>query len=715
MSEHKNVFLHPAASYTREINHLAQYVKQTSFYVSKMTGKPISEVTEKVRATVKSSMHNPRVIYYSRAENLDKNKFTTTLLGYINDTIAKKEILAPTFTTYKNQGEFMSPFSEFMIDNKKARSAYKKKSHQAKMQGDEIMHVFYDKEQNNAKTYNNAGSGCFGSKGSILFNPTCHSTLTSTVRTETSISNASNERLLEGNRHYRDADIILYNLISITSDFDRDLMLSVVDKYSLVYPSVDDVIECIERSYRLYAYDSGSMRDIIIPFVNTLDGPERAAFMFTGDLYHLNKINQPAIFKLLDALSVSVKSDSKVDKPESFLHKFDEAIVNHVLQIFCDYIVGVSRTEFVNKFDDSVLQDMYATASYVTSVLRDYSDLIRLFFLTKHLPPSSAYIYNQIRRSVVGSDTDATMFSVDTLTTQRFGKIVFNTQTKAFASSLCLFATQVMSHQLAIFSANLGISTAKIFDIAMKPEFTFPVFAQTPVAKHYYTFATVQEGMHFSDNKYKYEEKGVHLKNSAHPDVIRNGARDMMRKILNDLYENKPLNVREKILEVIELEQEIKRSLLAGENTYYKNVDIKIASSYREVPEKSPYRFHLLWEEVFKPKYGAIDDPDYRAIKIPLDLVNSLRIKEWLASMEDRDMAQRMANWLQRGNRKDFSMVYLNTSLVQSSGIPKEIADVLDYRRIILDLTVSRRMVLSSLGIYPKHDMTVTEMYMGNV
>jgi len=188
-----------------------------------------------------------------------------------------------------------------------------------------------------------------------------------------------------------------------------------------------------------------------------------------------------------------------------------------------------------------------------------------------------------------------------------------------------------------------------------------------------------------------------------------------MRKILNDLYQNKPLNVREKILEVIELEQEIKRSLLAGENTYYKNVDIKIASSYKEVPEKSPYRFHLLWEEVFKPKYGAIDDPDYRAIKIPLDLVNSLRIKEWLAAMEDRDMAHRMANWLQRGNRKDFSMVYLNTSLIQSSGIPKEIADVLDYRRIILDLTVSRRMVLSSLGIYPKHDITITEMYMGTV
>jgi primosomal protein N' len=50
-----------------------------------------------------------------------------------------------------------------------------------------------------------------------------------------------------------------------------------------------------------------------------------------------------------------------------------------------------------------------------------------------------------------------------------------------------------------------------------------------------------------------------------------------------------------------------------------------------------------------------------------------------------------------------------------TNGIPKEIQEVLDYKRVILDLTISRRMVLSSLAYYPKEGMTLTEMYEGNI
>lgn len=714
----QDVFLRDDDFYTRDLNHVVQYINQTGFYVSKMKSMPIEQARQKVRAIVKASIHNPTVVYYERGDNLDKNKVSTTLLGYLQSTFNANEILAPTFTTYQSPSVFVAPFSGFMVENKENRGKYKKQEKIERMRNNTAMAVFYNKEQNNAKAYNNGGSGCYGSKGSILFNPTCHSTLTSSVRTQTSISNASNERLLEGNRHYRNTDIILNNLISICSDFDRDLLQKVLHAFNIVCPTAQDVLDVIDRSHKLYVYDKNGMTSKIVPFVNKLDGIERAAFVYTGDLYHLNKYNPNFIMTLLDKISEQIKpsiEDLSMDKPESFLHTYEETIVNHVLQLFCEHTVGVPRDEYVNKFSKELLCSMSLTAKNVTDILNSHKDFIRAFFLTKHVPPSSSYIYSQIRRAIVGSDTDATIFSVDTLVNKRFGTLEFTTASKAFASSISLFTTKIIAHQLAMLCANLGVIKKDLSVMAMKPEFTFPIYAQTPVPKHYYTVATVQEGMHFDEPKYKYEEKGVHLKNSAHPQEIISSATSMMRTILMDLYKNKPLYVGDKIQEVIDLEKEIKRSLLSSETTYYKKADIKTADSYRAPPNLSNYRFHTLWTQVFESTYGAVEDPNYISIKVPLAINNTHDIKKWITTMENKDIAQKLAKWLADNGRKDFRTVMLSATYVHSYGIPKEIASVMDYKRVILDLTMSRRMVLSSLGIYPKPKMTMTEMYEGSI
>lgn len=707
----QDAFILPIDEYKRDLNHLKHYISQMGFFVSKMKGMDIQEAKTKVRAVVKEKLVNPTVIYYERRENLDKHRCTTTLLGYLQDTFSKNEILAPTFTTYINPDVFTSPFSEFMIENKDLRAMFKKREKQEKMKGNYVLATFYGKEQNNAKTYNNGGSGCYGSKGSITYNPTCHSTLTSTVRTQTSISNASNERLLEGNRHYRNCDIILYNLISICSDFDTDLMHSVITKYGLVIPTTQDVIDVITRSFMLYNYDYLELEKKVIPFINKLTDLERCAFVYIGDLYHLNKYNKEFVSSLIDSISCKSINTTEVDHPENFLHTFDETVSNHVVQIFCEQTIGVNKDDYAKVFDRDTLLNMHATAENIKNILSNHSDLIRCFFLTKHVPPSSAFIYDQTRRAIVGSDTDATIFSVDTMVMARFNTLNFNTQSKAYASGVSLFTTKIIGHQLAMLSANLGVVRKFIFTLAMKPEFTFPVYAQTPVAKHYYTFATVQEGMHFAPDKYKYEEKGVHMKNSAHPDIIRNSAITMMRNICLDLYNNKPLTIGSKLQEIIQLETDIINSLRNSETVFLKQADIKTADSYNTPPNVSNYRFHTLWKEVFEPKYGSVEDPNYIAVKLPLALNSKTDLNRWISSIEDKQFAERMLKWLVDNKRKDFCTVMMNSAYIQSYGIPKELAGVVDYKRIVLDLSISRRMIASSLGVYPKTKMTFLEMH----
>jgi hypothetical protein len=214
---------------------------------------------------------------------------------------------------------------------------------------------------------------------------------------------------------------------------------------------------------------------------------------------------------------------------------------------------------------------------------------------------------------------------------------------------------------------------------------------------------------------FKYEIKGVHLKNSAHPAVITKESENIMKALMHKVYNNEKIVVGEEIAKVVALEKEIRRSLLAGELTYYKSTDIKHATSYKATPETSPYRFHDLWLQVFQEKYGTIEEPDYKSIKIPLTLVNSIKLKSWLDNMKDRSLAARMIAWLAKTKRKDFQVMQICASYVNANGIPVELLEVLDYKRDILDLTISRRMILSSLGVYPKRDITLTEQYEGSI
>lgn len=701
------LFLRNVETYKREINPVKQYIDQTGFYLSKMTGKDIQECKNFIISGIKDkkiSFDNPVVNFFHRNEYGDRHKDAIRLSGYIDEINKNEELLAPTFTTYYSPKFKQSLLTGFIDENKKLRSKSKKEEFEAKANGNTALAVFKNNEQTNFKLRNNSVSGGFATGNSIFNNPSSHSTLTSTTRTVSSIGNSSNEKLIAGNRHYRSVEITLNNIIAISYYLNKEEIKSIIDKYSLSYPSVDETMECIKRSTDLYWQNTKALNEIR-EFVEKLDDIERAGFVYIGDFYHIRKYNENFVKNLLTKMHLKI-TDKIYDDPIKIIKQTNEAIVNLVHHICYSEVIGKGK-----KYEELSLEyqnHIAGTCENVTNIIKEYKDFFNTFFLTDIMPVSSAYVPNIVRRSVVLSDTDSTMFSIDEWVIWYLGDLIFNDEAMALAASVMFITTQCIAHQLALLSANMGIEKSKVFDLAMKPEYTFPVFAQTSVAKHYYTYKTVQEGSVFKEKEP--EIKGVHLKNSALPKNLVKQAQDRMMRILDDISNNKKISILEHLKEVADTERNIIKSLLNSEITYLRQTITKLPEAYALPPDKSPYNRHQMWIDVFEESYGSISNPPYRVVKIPTILDNPTKMKDWLDSLPDQKLAERMKLFLVKYNKKFLPTLYLNVTYVLSNGIPEDIKKIIDVHSIVKDITRADVLILESLGYFIKPGFMVSDL-----
>lgn len=700
-------FLRPIEFYQRRLAPIDQYIQQTSFYLSKMSGLTIEACKQHVTKTIKDPANgsvNPTVKYFERNDVGDKGVQELPLSEYLKTVIANDEILVPTYTSYLNSKQKPSVLVEFTDNNKKRRSIAKKEAFKAQASGQDELFIIKDNEQTNMKLYNNSMSGAFASEGSILNNQTAHNTLTSIIRSITAISNASNEKIIEGNRHYYNPDVTLYNLISLTANLDRDSLSAVIDKYQLVYPSVEDVIDCIKRSTDLYWRDFRAM-DELKDFITRLDDVERAAIVYIGDMYHIRKHNDQFMRNLLKQLSRKV-TDVIIDDALTKIHKVDELILNYAHQICLSEMRGNGKDYEKIPYGD--VQTLLATCYNIVNTVHEYKDFIEAIFLTHNVPASTAYLPNMMRRDVCVSDTDSTMFAVDSWVVWYYDKLIINEESFALAGAVMFIATQCMAHGLALFSANMNVSRDKLFDLAMKPEFVFSVLCQTPVAKHYFTQYCVKEGNVLVNPTM--EIKGVGLKSSAAPRSVMKHADEQMQRIIKIINNNLKISIINELKEVANLERTIKHSLITGEIEFFKQSMIKEPQSYANKPEQSPYLHHMLWQEVFEAKYGQIDPPPYSVIKIPTIVNNITSLRKWLVDIEDRTVAAKLEAWLTKHRKTSLPTMYLSTLQVQAFGIPEEIKLVIDVKRIILDLTSAQRLILDTIGYCVKDGYLVSEL-----
>ncbi|MGI9212580.1 MAG: family B DNA polymerase [Methylococcaceae bacterium] len=702
-----NPFLKPSDSYQRQINPIRQYIDQMAHYLSISTGDPIEQCRTYVQSRLTPdqlpSIRDPLVRHYYRDDNGDNTVQETPLSRYIQNVTQNDYILVPSFTVYLSPKQKPSILVRFTEKNKKLRSIAKKKAHHAKAEGNLLEYDYQNNVQNKKKIYNNAMSGGFGAEGTILYNPSAHSTLTSVTRSVVSLCNATNEKMLAGNRHYWSPDIALNDLIAVTTYTDYAALNAVMVHYGLHYPTAEETLRVVQYSTDLYWQD-GIYLQPIHEFIQRLTPIQRASFVYTGDFYHLRVFNPEVIRTLLHTLSQRITTP----QPDALaiLPTLNEDIVLLTHQLCTDLVRGYGRN-YEKMAEAGLLDTLLSTALHVESTINRYKDLINVFFLTDNVPASIAQIPHMLRRVVPLSDTDSSCFATDKWVEWYRGTLVNDPESLAIAGAVAYLTTQCMAHTLATFSANINTPVQYMHTLAVKGEFIWDVFLATNKAKHYAARPIYQEGNVFATPEY--EIKGVHLISSASPSSVIQDLHGLIKRTLDRIAAGEYVSMLSLLTHVADLERAITQSLLSGQEEFCRTTMIKDAAGYVLDKDKSPYQYYTLWQDVFAPKYGEIPPPPYTAIKIPTTLENKTAVKLWLQSMPDQAFAHRMMEWMLRVRRTEIGVFQIPKDHVLSNGIPTELKSIMDTKRIVLELTNGYRLILQSLGFYCKKNWLISE------
>lgn len=704
----ENDFIWASDEYQQNINPIKQYVEQGAQFLSVQRGISINEANEAIRDILRdrefSKFSDPSVVYFERNDNWVRELKTGTLSGYLRSALDNREVIVPTMTTYLPADQQPSLISIFMKRNAARRGVLKHQAQVEEQRGNKELAYQLNNQQDNAKRNNNSMSGSMAAAGSIFENPTGHNTLTSITRSMSSISNALNERMIAGNRHYMNSDTAINNMTAVITTMDVEAVEECIKVYGLHVPTPQEIGQIVYKSASKYWRDVRHI-NIVEDYASKMTDAQRVAFAYTQDLYHLRQLNPEFMRRFIDDFAIW-RQDLVIPDPIKYIKSIDPLIANYAHQVHITALKGADKDR--SNWPEELQMRVAKTCMTISMAIAKYKKFIDAFLVVRTVPCSTAYINHMSRESVVLSDTDSTMFSCDDWVIWYFGELVFHDFAFAVAGSIMFVSTQLIAHAMAILSANMNVARDKLHVLAMKPEFVFPVFAQTPVAKHYFCSMSVKEGAVYKSNQY--EIKGVHLKSSASPAVIVKPSQERMIATLEAVQAGKKINMLDEINRVATLERTIHDSIMKGEVTFLKKLFIKSPSSYAKGPEESNYRFHTLWNQVFGPSYSEVDAPPYVAMKFPMITESKRKMVEWLASFKDQILAERYREFLKSTNRTEIKTMYVSQDYMQAYGVPEEIRNAINVRKVILDLTVTDRMFLETLGLRPKRDTLLTEM-----
>ncbi len=703
----RNVFVLNDSEYKQDIDPINEYIYQTAYFINKNTNAPMNECLEFVRNKLKTlkTIVNPKVTYLERNVVGDREKKTISLSSYIYDGIKNNRIFAPTLTTYYHPDQKRSFSAGVVVKNIATRYVEKEAYFKALADNNKELAVIKDGEQTNYKLMNNSFSGAFCTPTNVFYNRTAHNTLTSVTRTTASIANANNEKLITGNRHYWAMFIVYNNITSIISHSDLNEIKRVVEKYNLKYPTPEDTLECILYSTKLY-WSSSHFEIEVLKYLKTLQPEELAAFVYTGDLYQLRRLNPEFTFNLITKLSK--KHNEVVDNPLDIVEKIPEDILNLAHQICNTDVKGLGKKYKIMN-EKGILNTLVSTSINVYNTLVEYSDIIKIFLVTNNIPASVAYFPKSMRRSAITSDTDSTIFTVQDWIYWYFGKYIVDDESIAVSAVLVFFASNTIYHILAILSSNFNYEKKELHTLEMKNEFRFDVFIPTQVAKHYYAQIGCREGNVLSD--YIDEIKGAHLKNSNLPENITKAAKLLMEKIMSTTISNQKISLMEIINDIITIENSIYDSLIRGESNFYRSFRLKRPDSYKLEAAKSPYIYHMLWKEIFQPKYGELPEPPYSCIKVSTNLHNKTALADFVNEIEDLNIKERFINFLQTYNKTSLNTIMISKTYVNEHGLPSEIIGAINFKRIILDICNIFYIILETIGYYKNPLFTLREIY----
>lgn len=696
-------------TYKRNLNPIGQALDQTKKYLKTMFDATDEEVKEIIKESFRESgVEDPVIEYNCRNFYGDMEEKRSTLGQYIREVSTNNLVSAPSLTSYYPHKEKVSLTGLFLEANAKARAVFKKKKFLAVLQQNANDETLYDNRQKVMKVYNNTASGMQASTTTIFYNPSGHSSLTSTTRCVSGIGNSLSESIVGGNKYFKDPESTFEYIIACSTVPDMKQVRKAIDKYNLKIPAPEFLYNCILDTSRLY-WANLKKEDEIYDYLKKLSPEQLCSVGFINDLYTFRKVNEEVCYELITKLSKKIPSPAYEDYEKDLEH-FEDVDIEILTKYLCSAELKGKQVDFkkMKEENDDTLYMLAKTARNVYDVLTEYSDLFKAFFFTGILPPNLGYIKDMVRRSIVISDTDSTCCAYDEWVKWYSGNLEHNDDNLRVASSVMSMTSIFIGHGLKILSANIKTSPENMDRLQMKNEFYWPSFTVANTTKHYFALTTISEGVVFP--KAKREKKGVHLIASKSPVKIRSVIDGMIDDINLSLIENGKIELNKYIKQACQLEKDMLQDFKDGKTYMFTKDSIKEAGTYKGDPEKSKYRDYYLWRDVFEKKYGSIGKPPF--VTYSVKVKDGIEISDMVEHISKQDpmMAEALKEHCMKTKRKELKTLRIPKLIADKKGLPKEILDLVDIKNAIEISTNGVYVILGAIGYLKKPGYLLSDL-----
>ena len=694
------VFDIPVTTYQIDRDFVAAYQRQTALHIRLMRGvdyeTALDFVKEKCANDPRFRLKDPDVIVNVMGKNGDRKTVKTTFFKFYGKICSENVRIAPSLTVYHGEEVMLGEHPIFIKGEMENRKKNKKLQLRYDEEGNHYLRDLYGIRQVGNKTDINAYSGGTVNQGTILYCKSTHSSLTSLCRCATSYANANNEKLLGGNRHYYDPLVIRSNLLATIDIIDLEELDYVVKKFGLVYPTPSDVMDMIFYSASMYGSFEGQLNDIEY-MVEQMEPIERAAIMYTGDMFHTYKLNPGVIGAMLKELTYV--SDDNTDRGHSGL--FNELGETEQTTIKMYHYQDVAGRP-LKELEPEVFNKLDNTAYRFLATLDKYAELISGIFLTDNLP-SSVYDVPNIRRRVVPiSDTDSTIFSTEYWVNSITPDVSSAVGRTVTGLAITYLVSGTIMHIMAMLSTAMGVHKDKLRALSMKNEFFYKVLCATPMSKTYYAQQTAKEGIMFKEPRL--EIKGVLLKDSKMPKFVTQKCEELIKYVTDTLASDEMVDVPFILKEVADAERKILASLDKGETQYLSFNKVKPKESYARDEEEPNYVLHELWQEVMGPKYGYAPPPEYSAVKLPIAAGSIAQVKKWADQLEDKQLGEAFLTYMSTKGKKGFKNLIMPSQICEEIGIPIELQSLMDKRSAVLLNTKPLHVMITSLHLFVNNE-----------
>ena len=499
--------------------------------------------------------------------------------------------------------------------------------------------------------------------------------MTSVTRATTSYANALNERMNASNRHYYNQETVYNELANTVLNTDKDLVREIMHEFDIHAPSNNDCMKIITDSSKEYWQSDEVMADIKSLLVS-MSPEQKCMFAYQMDLSALCEYGGPTMRYFYDEIIRKVEPVTDKEEVETLFGSASENETSLTSVMNSDWIKGIGLSDL----SDSQKEVWAARLKVVKQTINKYSRLFEVFFSHGFMPANIHSLPTAVRKVVVGSDTDSTIYTTQRQVQWYTGSLKASSIALSVGAVTSFISSELTSGVLAHMSANMGIDKHNLQTIVMKPEVISMAQINTQKAKHYAMDKSIVEGDVYADEDVELEIKGVGLRSSKFPKIIREESAKFMKLSLKlPLLEQKlkPINMAAIIAKN---EHYIGKALSSGETTFLQTERINKPEAYASETDHHILAMHF-WNMVFGNKYGIISELPTSTMKVAVKLEKKAKFQEWVKTLDIYQQKQ-VARFVEIHGKNMFTNILIPPSALEN-GVIKEIIPVIDTRRML--------------------------------